>query len=146
MLDEVNELVELMKKTWSTLRINKLVYDMCFTWVLSEEYIVTGEVEVDLLTATFAMMSEIAHDVQTVDRETLVYVKMLKRGLYSIKRWSEKKLLNYHANFDNYSELVVMEMLLQLASAVVKISEDVPGYAIPVQEDGDWGHVDWNKW
>ncbi|XP_074381680.1 protein unc-13 homolog [Apium graveolens] len=136
-LDEVDELVELMKKTWPILGINKLVHNMCFTWVLFEQYIVTGEVEVDLLAATLAMMSEIAHDVQTVDRETLVYVKMLKRGLSSIKRWSEKKLLDYHANFDNYSKLKVMEILLPLASAVTKISEDVPGYATPVQEDGD---------
>lgn len=136
-LDEVDELVELMKKTWSTLGIDKLVHNMCFTWVLFEQYIVTGEVEVDLLAATLAMMSEIAHDVQTVDRETLVYVKMLKRGLSSIKRWSEKKLLNYHANFDTYSKLGVMEILLPLASTITKISEDVPGYATPVQEDGD---------
>ncbi|KAK1362579.1 DUF810 domain-containing protein [Heracleum sosnowskyi] len=136
-LDEVDELVELMKKTWSTLGINKLVHDMCFTWVLFEQYIVTGEVEVDLLTATLAMMSEIAHDVQMVDRETVVYVKMLQRGLSSIKRWSEKKLLNYHDNFDDFSKLGVMEVLLPLASAVTKISEDFPGYATPVQEDGD---------
>lgn len=67
-LDEVDELVELMKKTWSTLGINKLVHNMCFTWVLFEQYIVTGEVELDLLAASLAMMSEIAHDVQTVDR------------------------------------------------------------------------------
>lgn len=135
-LDEVDELVELMKKTWPILGINKLVHNMCFTWVLFEQYIVTGEVEVDLLAASLAMMSEIAHDVQTVDRETVVYVKMLKRGLYTIKRWSEKRLLNYHANFD-YSKLGVMDILLPLASAVTKISEDVPGYATPVQDDGD---------
>nr|XP_017228196.1 PREDICTED: uncharacterized protein LOC108192467 [Daucus carota subsp. sativus] len=135
-LDEVDELVELMKKTWSTLGINKLVHNMCFTWVLFEQYILTREVEIDLLAASLAMMSEIAHDVKTVDRETVVHVKMLKRALSSIKRWCEKKLLDYHANF-NESRLGVMEILLPLASAVTKISEEVPGYATLVQDDGD---------
>lgn len=48
-LDEVDELLELMKKTWSTLGINRSVHNLCLTWVFFEHYILTGQVEVDLL-------------------------------------------------------------------------------------------------
>nr|CAD1830891.1 unnamed protein product [Ananas comosus var. bracteatus] len=35
-LDEVDELLELMKKTWTALGINRMIHNVCFTWVLFE--------------------------------------------------------------------------------------------------------------
>lgn len=40
-LVEVDELLEL-KKTWSALGINRSVHNLCFTWVLFEQYVATG--------------------------------------------------------------------------------------------------------
>ncbi|CAL0323466.1 unnamed protein product [Lupinus luteus] len=59
-LDEVDELFELMQKTWSTLGITLPIHNVCFTWVLFHQYIVTGQVEPDLLCASHAMLNEVA--------------------------------------------------------------------------------------
>nr|GMD59783.1 protein unc-13 homolog [Ipomoea batatas]GMD65603.1 protein unc-13 homolog [Ipomoea batatas] len=127
-LDEVDELLELMKKTWSTLGINKAVHNLCFTWVLFEQYFITSQVEPDLLGASLAMLGEVANDAKKADKDPL-YVKMLANVMTSMKQWSEKKLLAYHENFDRGS-MGLMEAVLPLVFSATKIlEEDVPGYA-----------------
>lgn len=126
-LDEVDELLELMKKTWSTLGINRSIHNLCFTWVLFEQYIETGKVEGDLLGASLAMLAEVANDAKKVDREP-IYVKMLAQALNSMKRWCDKRLLDYHANF-NRENISIMESILPLVFSATRIlEEDVPGY------------------
>ncbi|CAH9131089.1 unnamed protein product [Cuscuta epithymum] len=126
-LDEVDELLELMKKTWSTLGINRTIHNICFTWVLFEQYFSTGQVEPDLLGASLAMLAEVANDAKKVDREP-IYVKILDKVLSSMKRWSEKRLLDYHGSFDK-GNVGLMESVLPLVFLATKIlEEDVPGY------------------
>ncbi|KAL8486683.1 hypothetical protein ACS0TY_023395 [Phlomoides rotata] len=126
-LDEVDELIELMKKTWSTLGINRSMHNLCFTWVLFEQYVLTGQVEPDLLGASFAMLAEVAVDAKKADREP-IYMKMLGSVLTSMKRWTEIKLLNYHGNFSR-DTLGIMDNMLPLLFACTKIlEEDVPCY------------------
>lgn len=132
-LDEVDELLELMKKTWSTLGINRSIHNLCFTWVLFEQYIVTGQVEDDLLGASLAMLAEVANDAKKVDREP-IYVKMLAQALSSMKKWCDKRLLDYHANF-NRENIGLMESILPLVFSASRIlEEDVPGYNSPSHE------------
>ena len=47
-LDEVDELLELIKKTWPTLGINRAVHNACFAWVFFRQYVITGQAEPDL--------------------------------------------------------------------------------------------------
>ncbi|CAN4120576.1 unnamed protein product [Withania somnifera] len=127
-LDEVDELLELMKKTWVILGVNTSLHNLCFTWVLFEQYIVTGQVEPDLLGAAMIMLStEVASDAKKVDREP-IYVKMLSNVLISMREWSEKRLVNYHESF-NRGGVGLLENNLPLFFAATKIlEEDVPGY------------------
>lgn len=126
-LDEVDELLELMKKTWSTLGINRSIHNLCFTWVLFEQYVETGQVEGDLVGAALAMLAEVANDAKKVDREP-IYVKMLAQVLNCMKKWCDKRLLDYHANF-NRENIGLMESLLPLVFSASRIlEEDVPGY------------------
>ncbi|KAA8548863.1 hypothetical protein F0562_000547 [Nyssa sinensis] len=135
-LDEVDELVELMKKTWSTLGINRSIHNLCLTWVLFEQYVVTGKVEENLIVATLAMLAEVANDAKRADREP-IYVKMLSSVLTAIKRWTEKRLLDYHGNFNGVT-VGLMENLLPLLFAATKIlEEDVTGIAVEGQEKGE---------
>lgn len=135
-LDEVDELLELMKKTWSTLGINRSVHNLCLTWVFFEHYILTGQVEVDLLGAALAMLAEVANDAKKVDREPL-YVKMLASVLVSMKRWLEKRMLDYHRYFSR-GTIGLMENVLPIMFSVMKIlEEDVPGYVAASQEKED---------
>ncbi|KAK3022515.1 hypothetical protein RJ639_046792 [Escallonia herrerae] len=135
-LDEIDELLELMKKTWSTLAINRSMHNLCFTWVLFEQYITTGQVEGDLLGASLAMLAEVANDAKKVDREPL-YVKMLAWGLSSMKRWLEKRLFDYHGNFHR-ATVGFLESILPLVFSATKIlEEDVPGFSTVAQEKGE---------
>ncbi|CAH9091860.1 unnamed protein product [Cuscuta epithymum] len=127
-LDEVDELLELMRKTWLTLGINRSIHNLCFTWVLFEQYFITGRVENDLLGASLAMLAEVSNDAKKADKEAL-YVKMLGNVLSSMKQWSEKKLLSYHESF-NSENVGLLEIVVSLVFSITKILEDdVPGYA-----------------
>ncbi|KAG8481010.1 hypothetical protein CXB51_025700 [Gossypium anomalum] len=98
-LDEVDELLELMKKTWSTLGINRSIHNACFTWVLFQQYVVTNQIEPNLLSAAYTMLTEVEIDARKPDKET-TYVKVLSSMLVSIKSWVEKRLLYYHECFN----------------------------------------------
>ncbi|XVF38510.1 hypothetical protein REPUB_Repub20aG0108200 [Reevesia pubescens] len=123
-LDEVDELLELMKKTWSTLGINRPIHNACFTWVLFQQYVVTNQMEPDLLYAAYTMLTEVMNDARKPDREA-VYVKLLSSMLVSMQNWAEKKLLHYHEYF-NRGNIGGIENLLPLALSSTKIfGEDV---------------------
>ncbi|CAI9290600.1 unnamed protein product [Lactuca saligna] len=133
-LDEVDDLLELMKKTWSTFGINKPMHDLCLTWVLFEQYVNTGHVENDLLSASLTMLTEVANDSKKVDREP-VYVKMLSSVLTSMTKWCENRLLDYHESF-NKGTIGVMEHILPLVFSATRIlEEDVPGYGYELKGD-----------
>ncbi|XP_009406982.2 protein unc-13 homolog [Musa acuminata AAA Group] len=122
-LDEVDELLELMKKTWSILGINRMIHNVCFTWVLFEQYIATGQVEPDLIAAALAMLVEVANDARRPDREPR-YVRALSAALATMQGWAEKRLLEYHDWFDKVT-IGMMENVLRLALSTAKIiSED----------------------
>ncbi|XP_028769572.1 protein unc-13 homolog [Neltuma alba] len=122
-LDEVDELLELMKKTWSTLGISRPIHNVCFTWVLFLQYVETGQVESDLLSAAYAMLIEVAADARK-EKEAL-YVKILTSVLGSLLEWAEKKLVNYHEYYVR-GTVGQIENLLPLVLLASKIlGEDV---------------------
>ncbi|XP_043690683.1 protein unc-13 homolog isoform X2 [Telopea speciosissima] len=121
-LDEIDELLELIKKTWSTLGINKLIHNVCFTWVLFQQYVVTAQTEPDLLCASLAMLAEVANDAKRPDRDN-VYVKILSSVLTSMQGWAQKKLLDYHESFPKNS-FGLIENVLPLALSVARILEE----------------------
>ncbi|KAL0703280.1 hypothetical protein Bca4012_069705 [Brassica carinata] len=141
-LDEIDELLELMKKTWSMLGITRPVHNLCFTWVLFHQYIVTSQMEPDLLGASHAMLAEVANDAKKSDREAL-YVKLLTSTLASMQGWTEKRLLSYHDYFQR-GNVGLIENLLPLALSSSRIvGEDVTiSQGSSSQEKGDVKLVD----
>ena len=123
-LDEIDELLELMNKTWPMLGITRSLHNLCFTWVLFHQYIVTSQMEPDLLGASHAMLAEVANDAKKPDREAL-YVKLLTSTLASMQGWTEKRLLSYHEYFQR-GNVGLIENLLPLALSSSRIvGEDV---------------------
>ncbi|XP_042491760.1 protein unc-13 homolog isoform X2 [Macadamia integrifolia] len=141
-LDEIDELLELIKKTWSTLGINKFIHNVCFTWVLFQQYVLTSQTEPDLLCASLAMLAEVSTDAKRPDRDTM-YMKILSSVLMSMQGWAEKKLLDYHENFPK-NVLGLMENVLPLALSTARIlEEDVANLAaVAVPEKSILGGVD----
>ncbi|XP_057958508.1 protein unc-13 homolog [Malania oleifera] len=121
-LDEVDELLELMKKTWSTLSINRPIHNVCLTWVFFQQYIATAQTEPDLLCASLAMLAEVANDAKKKDKEP-IFARLLLSVLTSIQRWSEKRLLDYHDGFQK-GTIGLMENLLPLALSAGKILDE----------------------
>ncbi|CAI8603033.1 unnamed protein product [Vicia faba] len=118
-LDEVDELLELIKKTWSTLGITLPIHNICFTWVLFQQYIATGQIEPDLLSASYVMLNEVANDAKR-EKESL-YVKILSSVLISMQSWAEKRLLNYHEYFQR-GNTAQIEHIVPVMLLVSKIS------------------------
>ncbi|KAL9401334.1 hypothetical protein Peur_005183 [Populus x canadensis] len=141
-LDEVDELVELIKKAWSALGINRPIHNLCLAWVLFQQYVLTSQVEPDLLYATHAMLStEVANDAKKPDREAM-YVKLLSSMLASMQGWAERRLLHYHDYFQR-GNVFLIENLLPLALSASKIlGEDVTITEGAGKDKGDTQIVD----
>ncbi|PRQ27524.1 hypothetical protein RchiOBHm_Chr6g0306221 [Rosa chinensis] len=117
-IEEVDELMEHIKKTWSILGLNQMLHNLCFTWVLFNRFVATGQVELDLLYAADTQLAEVAKDAKaTKDPE---YCKILSSTLTSILGWAEKRLLAYHDTFDS-SNIDTMQAIVSLGVVAAKI-------------------------
>ncbi|KAF6156235.1 hypothetical protein GIB67_030238 [Kingdonia uniflora] len=134
-LDEIDELLELMKKTWSTLGLNRMIHNVCFTWVLFQQYVATAQVEQDLLCASLAMLAEITNDLKKVERDP-IYTKILSSALGSMQTWSDQRLLDYHECFQK-ENIGLMENLLPLALSAARILEEDLSNLGVIQEQED---------
>ena len=121
-LDEVDEQLGLIKKTWSTLGINRPIHNVCFTWVMFQQYVETGQIEPDLLCASHTLLNEVANDAKK-ERESL-YVEILKSVLGSLQEWADKRFLNYHVYFQG-GDIGQIENLLPVVLLASKILGDV---------------------
>ncbi|EMS49044.1 hypothetical protein TRIUR3_17827 [Triticum urartu] len=125
-LDEVDELLELMRRTWATLGINRMLHNVCFAWVLFRQYVTTGQVEPDLAGAALAVLAEVAADAgarQDNPRDP-VYARVFSTALGAIRDWSEKRLLDYHEWYGNGGTgtcTAALECALSLALGAGKI-------------------------
>ncbi|KAK1307711.1 hypothetical protein QJS10_CPA09g01968 [Acorus calamus] len=126
-VDEVDELVELMRKTWPTLGMNRALHNLCFAWVLFQQFVTAGRAEQDLLGAALAMLEEVASDAKKgeYNREGGgAYVKVLASAMASMQGWAEKSVLDYHECFGK-GGVGLMECVLSLALSTSKILEPV---------------------
>lgn len=117
-IEEVDELMEHIKKTWVILGINQMLHNICFTWVLFHRFVATDQVETDLLYAADSQLAEVAKDAKaTKDPE---YSKILSSTLSSILGWAEKRLLAYHDTFDR-GNIDTMKGIVSLGVSAAKI-------------------------
>ncbi|KAK7314422.1 hypothetical protein VNO77_32945 [Canavalia gladiata] len=122
-IEEVDEVLELMKKTWVMLGISEMLHNICFSWVLFHRYVVTGELENDLLFASSNLLAEVKKDTEAT--KDPLYSKILSSTLSSILSWAEKRLLAYHDTFHS-DNIESMESVVSLAALSAKIlHEDI---------------------
>ncbi|KFK32548.1 hypothetical protein AALP_AA6G257200 [Arabis alpina] len=118
MVEEVDDLMEHIKKTWVILGVNQMLHNLCFTWILFTRYVVTGQVEMDLLYACETQLAEVAKDAKTTkDPE---YSQVLSSTLSAILGWAEKRLLAYHDTFDR-GNVNTMEGIVSLGVSAARI-------------------------
>ncbi|MFS7909105.1 putative protein unc-13, mammalian uncoordinated 13, domain 2 [Helianthus anomalus] len=117
-IDEVDEVMELIKKTWGILGINQMLHNICFSWVLFNRFVATGQTDNDLLYAADCQLVEVAKDAKTTKDPT--YAKILSSTLTSILGWAEQRLLAYHDTFDNVN-INSMQSIVSLGVSAAKI-------------------------
>ncbi|CAN6314116.1 unnamed protein product [Urochloa humidicola] len=142
-LDEVDELLELMRRTWATLGVDKALHNACFAWVLFQQYVATGQVEPDLAGAALVMLTDVAADArqEDLDRDP-VYARVLSSVVGAIRDWSEKQLLDYHERFGRgvlgCAGVGAMENAVSLALSTSRIiAESVPGIGITLADSDE---------
>eukprot|EP00850_Spirogloea_muscicola_P002022 SM000007S20982 [mRNA] locus=s7:1389264:1394487:+ [translate_table: standard] len=115
LIDEVDDVLELLKRTWGTLGISPVMHSACFAWVLFRQFVVGGQNERELLSAAEAQIRQVAKDVKDVDagRWEKQQAHLLQTLLGSMQGYAEKRLLAYHEAFP-FAE-GVMESLIEIA-------------------------------
>lgn len=117
-IDEVDEVIELVKKTWTILGMNEVLHNLCFSWVLFHRYVETGQIEDDLLFAASNLLAEVEKDAKTTKDPD--YSKILSSVLTVMLGWAEKRLLTYHDTFGG-NAIELMESVASLAVTSAKI-------------------------
>ncbi|XP_062192892.1 protein unc-13 homolog isoform X2 [Phragmites australis] len=122
-VDEIGEVVELLKKTWVILGVNRMLHNLCFNWALFNHFVMLGQADNELLSATENLLVEVAKDAKiTKDPD---YCDVLSSTLSSIMGWTEKRLLAYHETF-NTSNIYTMQDIVSIGISTAKILvEDV---------------------
>ncbi|XP_015898517.3 protein unc-13 homolog [Ziziphus jujuba] len=123
-IEEVDEVLELLKKTWVILGINQMLHDLCFSWVLFHRYVTVGQIENDLLMASTNLLAEVEKDAKPA--KDPIYSKILSSTLSSMVDWAEKRLLSYRDIFhsDNIESLQSIVYLAVLAAKI--LVEEIP--------------------
>lgn len=124
MIEEVDEVLELVKKTWGVLGIDQRLHNLCFSWVLFNHYVSTGQIENDFLFAADNLLLEVKKDAKsTLDSG---YSKILCLTMNSMLEWAERGLLAYHESFYR-GNIDVLQSILSLGlSAAAILAEENP--------------------
>ncbi|KAL4374766.1 hypothetical protein HN51_008594 [Arachis hypogaea] len=117
-IEEVDEVLELIKKTWVMLGINEMLHNICFSWVLFHRYVATGQLENDLLFASSNLLAEVENDAKTVKGP--FYSKVVSNVVSLMLNWAEKRLLAYHDTFHD-GNIEPMESIVSIAVLSAKI-------------------------
>ncbi|XP_020579935.1 uncharacterized protein LOC110024356 [Phalaenopsis equestris] len=120
-VEEIDEVLELFKKTWAVLGINQMIHNLCFLWFLFHCFVTTGQTDSDLLLAADNLLMEVAKDSKTT--KDPIYAKILSSTLSSIMGWTEKRLLAYHETFSS-SNIELMQCVVSLGVSAAKILVD----------------------
>lgn len=146
-LEEVEEILELLKSTWRVLGISQTVHDACYSWVLFRQFSLTGEES--LLYIATQQMKRIASNGQRSAQER-VYMQSLRSTtkndgscteltyvqslLIPIKLWVDKRLEDYHLHFSE--ALAKMEALVTVAMVTSKLIADEADQSVNIKGFG----------
>lgn len=117
-IEELDEVLELIKKTWVVLGINQILHNLCFAWVLFHRYVTTGQVDNDLLFASNNLLAEVQQDANATKDPS--YLKIVSSTLNLILGWTEKRLLAYRDVF-NSGNIESMQNIVSLGVLSAKV-------------------------
>ncbi|XP_020276759.1 LOW QUALITY PROTEIN: uncharacterized protein LOC109851055 [Asparagus officinalis] len=130
LMEEVEEIIELLKSTWRILGITETMHDTCYAWVLFRQFVVTGEQA--LLQIVIEQLRKVPLKEQRSSQERIKLkslhclvkgehgsqdLNFLQSFLLPIQRWADKKLGDYHLHFSEgptlMAEIVNITMIIR---------------------------------
>lgn len=124
-VDEIDEIMELLKKTWPVFGVTQMLHNIYFTWALFNHFVMLGQVDNGLLSAIENLLVDVAEDAKiTKDPD---YCDVLSSTLSSIMGWEEKRLLAYHESF-NTSNIYSMQYIVSIGISAAKILVEERSY------------------
>lgn len=117
-IEEIDEVLELIKKTWLILGLNQMLHNLCFSWILFHRYVATGQMENDLLFASNNLLMEVENEVKEI--RDPAYSNVLSSTLSVIFGWAEKRLLAYRDTFHS-GNIESMQSVVSLGLLSAKI-------------------------
>ncbi|TYI17215.1 hypothetical protein ES332_A07G008200v1 [Gossypium tomentosum] len=125
-IEELDEVLELIKKTWLVLGMNQMLHNLCFLWILFNRYATMDQAEGDLLSAGNNLLIKVENDAKAMKGDEN-YCRMLSSTLGAISSWAEKRLLGYHRYFRSDNAESTMGCVVSMAVLSVKIMEGGEG-------------------
>ncbi|KAJ1268127.1 hypothetical protein BS78_07G113100 [Paspalum vaginatum] len=117
-VNEIDEVIELLKKTWLILGVNQMIHNLCFTWASFNRFVMLDQADNELLSSTENLLVEVAKDAKiTKDPD---YCDVLSSTLNSIMGWTEKRLFAYHETF-NTSNIDSMQYIVSIGISTAEI-------------------------
>ncbi|KAB8108397.1 hypothetical protein EE612_044025 [Oryza sativa] len=122
-VDEIDEVVEMLTKTWPILGINQMFHNLCFAWALFNHFVMSGQADIELLSGAGIQLTEVVKDAKTTKDPD--YCDVLISTINSIMGWTEKRLLAYHETF-SASNIDSMQGIVSIGVSTAKIlAEDI---------------------
>ncbi|CAO2206625.1 unnamed protein product [Urochloa humidicola] len=117
-VQEIDEIMELLKRTWPIFGVNQMLHNLYFTWALFNNFVMLGQSDIELLSAAENLLVEVAKDAKiTKDPD---YCDVLSSSLSSIMGWTEKRLLAYHETF-NTGNIYSLQYIVSIGISASKI-------------------------
>lgn len=127
-VDEIDEVMELLKMTWVILGVNEMLHNLCFTWALFSHFVMSDQIDNELLSATGNLLVQVTKDANMTEDPD--YCDVLSSTVSVIMGWVEKRLHAYHetfrpSNIDSMQEMVSIGM--STANILAESCEYHPG-------------------
>lgn len=135
LIDEAEELLEQIRKSWPVLGITTVLHHLTFSWVLFRQFVKTGKSDVNLVSACVAQVREAIRlffenrKGDNSEDQSPVETNLLKTIFGNIQGFAEKHLFTYHDAFPHGARGVMEQLVaLSLFSEDILQSEEVSGY------------------
>ncbi|CAA7410096.1 unnamed protein product [Spirodela intermedia] len=117
-VEEIDEAMEQIKKTWVILGMNQRLHNLCFTLTLFQHFVATGQADSELIIAADNQLGEVAENAKTA--KDPLYSKLLSSTLSLMMNWAEQRLLAYHDTF-HAGNVDLMQSIVSLGVSSAKI-------------------------
>lgn len=147
-IEEAEEILKLVKLTWSLLGITERLHHALFAWVLFQQFVATEEailLDYAIREVEHVLSAEVYHNKElaymksltcsTIGTECETRLDLLQSILFSISLWCDSKLHDYHLYFSQKSSFFERVLTMGLSTGTEDFVQhgniQFTGYCLP---------------